>query len=191
MKVRESGMPDEKLWASFFDPESTLKRLGLTKTAGNVVDFGCGYGTFTVPAARLVAGQVQAFDIETDMIAQTTEKVEAAGLNNVQCQLRDFVAEGTGLREESVDYAMLFNILHAATPLPLLEESYRVLTPEGRLGIMHWNFDSTTPRGPSMDIRPHPEQCQAWAEQVGFHLLPPGIVDLPPYHYGMVLGKRR
>ena len=55
---------------------------------------------------------------------------------------------------------------------------------------MHWNHDSATPRGPSMDIRPKPDQCLDWAEQVGFRLLVPGKIDLPPYHYGWLLEKR-
>ena len=54
---------------------------------------------------------------------------------------------------------------------------------------MHWNYDPATPRGPSMDIRPRPDQCRDWAEQEGFRLLEPGIMDLPPYHYGMVLER--
>jgi hypothetical protein len=54
---------------------------------------------------------------------------------------------------------------------------------------MHWNYDATTPRGPSMDIRPRPEECRDAAIAAGFHLLLPGIINLPPYHYGMVLSK--
>ena len=53
------------------------------------------------------------------------------------------------------------------------------------LGVMHWNYDPTTPRGPSMDIRPRPEQCAEWALEAGFRLRDPGIIDLPPFHYGM------
>lgn len=28
-----------------------------------------------------------------------------------------------------------------------------------------------------------------WAVKEGFRLLPPGIASLPPYHYGMILGR--
>jgi ubiquinone/menaquinone biosynthesis C-methylase UbiE len=84
---------------------------------------------------------------------------------------------------------MLFNILHAEWPTLLLAEAFRVLAPRGTLAVIHWNYDATTPRGPSMDIRPRPEQCQGWAEQAGFRLLDPGIVPLPPYHYGMALRR--
>ena len=88
-----------------------------------------------------------------------------------------------------MDYAMLFNILHAERPDVLLAEAYRILSPGGILGIIHWNYDPTTPRGPSMDIRPRPEQCRDWAIKEGFRLLTPGILNLPPYHFGMTLKR--
>ena len=56
MKTRESGMPDESMWDSFFDPPTVLAKLGLTDECRDVVDFGCGYGTFTIPAATDRAG---------------------------------------------------------------------------------------------------------------------------------------
>lgn len=189
MKIRESGMPEEELWTGFFDPPAVLDALGLRRDCGDVVEFGCGYGTFTIPAAQRVSGTVYALDIEPEMIAITRAKAQAAGLRNVRPMLRDFVADGTGLPDDSAGYAMLFNILHAEDPVCLLKEAYRVLAPGGILAIMHWNYDPTTPRGPSLDIRPTPRQCQEWAESAGYVLLPPGRIDLPPYHHGLVLQK--
>jgi ubiquinone/menaquinone biosynthesis C-methylase UbiE len=84
---------------------------------------------------------------------------------------------------------VLFNILHAEQPERLLRESYRVLVPGGLLGIIHWNCDRTTPRGPSMEIRPRPEQCRDWAVKEGFRLVVPGVIQLPPYHYGMAVER--
>ena len=189
MKTRESGMPDENFWSTFFAPEQVLAKLGLSGRCRDVVDFGCGYGTFTIPAARIVRGVVYALDIEPEMVAQTDQKARAAGLANVRASQRDFVADGTGLPDALVDYAMLFNILHAEQPLILLREAYRVLVPSGIVGIMHWNYDPATPRGPSMAIRPRPQQCRLWAEQCGLRLQGPEWIDLPPYHYGIVLAR--
>jgi ubiquinone/menaquinone biosynthesis C-methylase UbiE len=97
MKSRESGMPDENIWGKFFEPETTLQKLLLNSSCRNVVDFGCGYGTFTLPAAKIVSGIVYALDIESEMVAITRRKAESAGLNNVSTCLRDFVVDGTGL----------------------------------------------------------------------------------------------
>ena len=190
MKTRESGMPDEQMWSGFFSPKQVLTKLGLTDTCGDVVDFGCGYGTFAIPAAFIVQGTVHALDIEPCMVQTTARKVAEARLGNVRIEQRDVVFDGTGLPDGSVDYVMLFNILHCEQPEVLLREAWRVLSHGGRLAVMHWNDDPDTPRGPSMDIRPRAEQCRNWAEQVGFRLNVPNKIDLPPYHYGWVLEKR-
>jgi uridine phosphorylase/SAM-dependent methyltransferase len=187
MKTRDSGMPDESVWSGFFRPEEVLQTLGLQADGGEVVDFGCGYGTFAVPAARTVRGTVYALDIEPEMVAATRAKAE--GLTNLHAYRRDFVAEGSGLPDSNVGYAMLFNILHCEQPLGLLKEAWRVLQAGGTLAVMHWNYDPETPRGPSMDIRPRPEQCRAWAVEAGFVPSDTGPVELPPYHYGMTFTK--
>ena len=183
MKGRESGMPDEDFWQSFFQPECLLAQLGCSGN-GDVLEFGCGYGTFTIPAAKAVTGRVIALDIEPAMVEITSRKATAAGLSNVSAHVQDFLKDGSGVPDEQVGYAMLFNILHAEEPHILLDEAQRVLAPNGILAVTHWNFDPSTPRGPSMDIRPRPEQVLAWAEEAGFHAAAPGRIDLPPYHYG-------
>jgi SAM-dependent methyltransferase len=184
MKVRESGMPDESMWEQFFDPLGTLTLMGLTADTSSAVDLGCGYGTFTIPAARLIQGIVHGFDIEPEMVQATGAKAEKAGLANVQLHLRDFVAEGTGLADASVGYVMLFNILHGAEPARLLREAYRILAPGGTAAVMHWISDRPTPRGPSIAIRPRPDDCRAWMIDQGFNT--EGPIELPPYHFGFI-----
>ena len=68
MKGRESGMPDEDLWTGFFDPDEVVSRLGCTGRSGDVVEFGCGYGTFTFPVASVLAGTIHALDIDSQMV---------------------------------------------------------------------------------------------------------------------------
>lgn len=185
MKTRDSGMPDEKLWRSFFEPEAVLTSLGLTGGVGDAVDFGCGHGTFALPAARRVRGTLYGFDIDPTMVQKCKRRARREGLANARFSRRDFVAAGTGLDPDSVDYVMLFNILHAEDPLGLLREAWRILSPGGRVAVIHWNYDPGTPRGPSMAIRPRPSDCQRWMEKAGF-TVDSGVIDLPPYHYGLV-----
>lgn len=182
MKARQSGMPSEELWHSFFDPATTLLKLGLIEDCGCVVDFGCGYGTFTVPAARVIQGNVYAIDIDPEMIAAI--QVRSERHPNIYILQKDFVEDGCGLPEGSADYAMLFNILHAEESAALLKEAMRVLKPGGKLAVMHWNYDPATPRGPSMDVRLRPDACLELVISAGFTVGP--LVDLPPYHYGFV-----
>lgn len=187
MKVRESGMPNEKQWEDFFEPEEILKVMELDHNIINVAEFGCGYGTFTIPASKIIKGTIYAIDIEQEMINRVIERASDENLDNIQTMLRDFVHEGSGLENESVDYVMLFNILHAEKPELLLKEAYHILKPEGKMGVIHWNFDPETPRGPPMEIRPKPEHCIKWTAEVGFKFN--DIHDLKPYHYGLVFSK--
>ncbi len=189
MKIRDSGMPEEDTWAGFFDPQTTLQQLGLTAAICDVVDFGCGYGTFTIPAAQLVSGTVYTLDIDPQMLDHAKTCADAEGLANVQFIERDFIADGSGLADGIADYVMLFNILHPERPVELLYEARRNLRDGGVLGIIHWKFDAATPRGPDMAFRPRPEQICQWVEEAGFEPSREGIVDLAPHHYGLAVRK--
>ena len=184
MKTRQSGMPDEQMWNTFFDPCAILDKLGIQNVVGNIADLACGYGTFTIPAARRTKGVVYAIDIDEDMIRITRKKVRQNGIKNVTLLQRNFVTGGTGLADSCCDRVLLFNILHVKKPLKTLAEAKRILTSKGKVSIIHWNYDPTTPRGPAMSIRPKPEQCQNWLIEAGFKL-EGTIIPLPPYHYGL------
>ncbi|MEO8608812.1 MAG: class I SAM-dependent methyltransferase [Chloroflexota bacterium] len=188
MKARESGMPEEAYWESFFDADATMEILFSTSAlAGHLVEFGCGYGTFTVPAARRTHGIVTALDIEPLMVDRVREKAKALALSNVRAEMRDFVAHGSGLASSTQDHALIFNLLHLEHPVALLQEAHRVLHDGGMLFVMHWRSDIPTPRGPSLAIRPRPEQCQVWLEEAGFRDVEWVNLQLCcPYHFGLI-----
>ncbi|MDD2733646.1 MAG: class I SAM-dependent methyltransferase [Desulfuromonadaceae bacterium] len=189
MKVRDSGMPDEEMWTGFFDPPKVLAVFGLDRGVNDLVEFGCGYGTFTLAAAGIASGTVYALDIEPEMVGIVRQKCVKAGIPNVQATVIDFVVEGSGLAGNSMSAALLFNILHHEEPVALMKEALRVLKPNGLLAIIHWNYDPATPRGPAMEIRPRPEQCVEWGRAAGFHFNEMDRYDLPPYHYGLRFRK--
>ncbi len=47
-------MPDEALWDTFFRPVKILQQLGVDQKVRTLVDIGCGYGTFLIPAGGLL-----------------------------------------------------------------------------------------------------------------------------------------
>jgi len=188
-KIRDSGMPAVEQWESYFDAAGIIECLGARHLSGDAVEFGCGYGTFTAPLAQSMAGTVYALDIEPLMVAATAGRVSRSGFHNVIVELRDFIAEGCGQPSQSAGLALLFNILHVENPLVLLKEAHRVLRPGGLAGIIHWNHDSRTPRGPPLDIRPRPEQCRAWGEEAGLRWVRDQRLPGSPWHWGMVLEK--
>jgi ubiquinone/menaquinone biosynthesis C-methylase UbiE len=190
MKARESGMPDEAHWASFFKPELAIDKLLGAAVTGNVIEFGCGYGSFTVPVAQRTQGRVTALDIEPEMIEYVRHKAVALDLPNIRAELRDFVEHGSGVDAGSQAHAMIYNLLHLEHPVALLSEALRTLQDGGSISVMHWRSDIPTPRGPSLTIRPTPEQCRTWLEEAGFHTVE--CIDLKsscPFHFGL-LGMR-
>ncbi len=188
MKIRESGMPDEKMWEQFFDVDNILKELEVNKEIEKLVDFGFGYGTFTIPASRKICGNIYAYDIEDELIQNVRTKINLNKIKNVILINKDFINEVTDFQNDEVDFVMLFNILHAEKSAEILAETHRILKVNGKVGIIHWNYDSSTPRGPSMAIRPKPEELKNKLIQNGFSILKFNI-NLPPYHYGILAKK--
>lgn len=187
MKFRESGMPKEEMWETFFDPESILTKLGLRQDCDLVLDVGCGYGTFLIPAAKHIRGKIVGLDIDPEMLSICKQKIKMANAGNIELQNRDIYSNGYGLENETVDCVFLFNLLHCEEPEKLLRDTHKVLKKNGQLFIIHWIYDETTPRGPSLDIRPKPNQVVDWATAEGF--LFSKIVAVEKYHYGLVLYK--
>ena len=188
MKARESGMPDEQLWEQFFDVNKILDELAVDSKINKIVDFGSGYGTFAIPAGKKINGSLYAYDIEEDLIKLLNSKLQKNNISNITVINKDFISEGSGLQDEEVDYVMLFNILHAEKSEDILKESYRILKKNGKVGVIHWIFDNSTPRGPGMDIRPRPDELKKLLIKNGFSILKYNI-SLPPYHYGILAVK--
>ncbi|MDX9885523.1 class I SAM-dependent methyltransferase [Thauera sp.] len=188
MKARDSGMPDEAWWETFFDADEALRCL-LPEAArtGDLVEFGCGYGTFTLAAARRIAGTVSAFDIEPDMVARVQARALGEGLRNIRAQVRDFVHHGSGLADRSQAHAMIYNLLHLEQPVDLLRETHRILATDASLSVIHWRSDIPTPRGPALSIRPTPAQCRQWMHEAGFStVVEVALGPSCPYHFGLL-----
>jgi len=188
MKIRESGMPDEAIWSQFFNINLILSELQVDSTIQDMVEIGCGYGTFAIPAGKRIKGKLYSFDIEEEMVAVVQHKLTSEMIDNIIIHQRDVLKHTTGLPENSMDYVMLFNILHHHSPDELLNESYRILKSKGRIGIMHWRSDIPTPRGPDLNIRPTPEQIMQWIDLNKFKVEKQAFW-LPPYHYGLIISK--
>jgi ubiquinone/menaquinone biosynthesis C-methylase UbiE len=178
-------MPEETLWASFFDAEAALARL-CPEPQGNALELGCGFGTFTLAAARRTRGIITALDIDPAMIATVTAKAGALGLSNIHAREHDFVTHDLGVAPGSQSHAMVYNLLHMEDPVPLLRKVQRALCIGGGVSVMHWRSDIQTPRGPSMVIRPRPEHCAAWLAEAGFSQIEQvDLGDSCPFHYGL------
>ena len=98
---------------------------------------------------------------------------------------------------EPVDYVLLANTFHGVPDqLGLARVVAAKLKPQGQFGIVNWHRrprEETVvlgqPRGPGTDIRIEAEDVAEIVKPAG--LLLNRIIELPPYHYGVVLERRR
>ena len=102
--------------------------------AGQVVlDFGCGVGSYAIPAAKIVgnSGLVYALDMHPLAIRAVERRAQQANLTNI----RTILSNGdTALPNGSVDVVLLYDVLHSVPEKQaLLAELCRVLKPGGHL----------------------------------------------------------
>ncbi len=102
---------DVKRWLRG-EGEVFLRDVGVKK--GQIIlDFGCGVGHYTVPAAKVVGeeGKVYAIDKDGNVLDQLIQIAESEGLKNVLPikTSGDFKIE---LEDESVDVVLLYDVLH-------------------------------------------------------------------------------
>ena len=125
----------ETLYGLFKDPHKALNAAGI-KSGQKVLEAGCGPGFFTIPAAKMVGpkGSVCALDMSPSAIERVRQKIEKAGVTNVETVLAD--AARTGLPDESFDLIFLFGLDHAKGDMRgIMAEMHRLLNPRGVLSI--------------------------------------------------------
>ncbi|MBE0479988.1 MAG: class I SAM-dependent methyltransferase [Dehalococcoidia bacterium] len=104
------------------------------KEGYQVLDYGCGPGSYIVPLAELVgaSGKVYALDIHPLAIQEVRKLAKKKGLANV-CTI--FASE-PGLPPASVDIVLLYDILHHLRNVSeVLVDLHRILRPEGILSV--------------------------------------------------------
>jgi ubiquinone/menaquinone biosynthesis C-methylase UbiE len=124
-----------KLRERFEEPRERLAEAGLDR--GQVIlDYGCGIGSYTFPAARIVGdeGKVYALDIHPLAIKAVGRRAREEELSNITTIQSD---RETGLSDESVDVILLYDVLHSVPDKgALLQELHRILKPGGLLSVL-------------------------------------------------------
>jgi ubiquinone/menaquinone biosynthesis C-methylase UbiE len=113
-------------------PEEEINKLNIGE-GQKILDYGCGIGSHTFRAAKLVGkkGKVYALDKQPSAIKRVEEKAKVGGFSNIDTILSD---EDTGLPDGSVDVILLYGVLPGIKDKEsLLRELYRVLRSDGCL----------------------------------------------------------
>jgi ubiquinone/menaquinone biosynthesis C-methylase UbiE len=138
-----------------------LNRVGM-RAGETILELGPGPGAFTIDAARRLRpeGKLIAVDIQPEMIAQVEERVQRAGLTNVETHVAS--AYELPIEDASIDRAFLVTVLsEIPDPVCGLCEVYRVLKPGGVFSTTEEFLDPDYPRR---------KTTIAWAEAAGFEL---------------------
>jgi ubiquinone/menaquinone biosynthesis C-methylase UbiE len=191
MKMRESGMPELEYWESLFDAESFFEQLEFPLGIDSVAEFGCGYGTFTLPIAQRINKMAYALDLDNEMLKFTYKRAASLNIFNITIHQCDLLDEGSEMSDESVDGVFIPHILHGEPEdnLGLLREAFRILQRPGKLAVIHWRTDVDTPRGPPMEYRLTAEEAVDLCANCGFDKDSAVVRLLGEYHWGFTISK--
>lgn len=197
-KIPENAMVNSDWWQALWpDPEAVLRGLGIDFGL-TVLDLCCGEGHFTSTIAHIVGGigRTMALDIDADALAVAKARASDAGIPQqairwLECDAYDLLDK----LPSSPDYVLIANTFHGVSDKQQLARNvFNVLKPGGQFAIVNWHQRSRDdtivlgePRGPQTRVRVSPDQVMDDVMPVGFKLH--GIVELPPYHYGIVFDK--
>jgi ubiquinone/menaquinone biosynthesis C-methylase UbiE len=101
-----------------------------------LLDVGCGPGRLSIPAAKRIGpeGQVVALDIQDEMLRRLQNRIQTAGLENIQ-----LIHAGIGaglLPQNEFDRAILVTVLgEIPDPQAALAEIFDSLKPGGLLSV--------------------------------------------------------
>ena len=118
-----------------FSPRKNILAEVDIKSGFSILDYGCGSGSYTIPAAQLVgeSGKVYSLDIHSLAVQQVQKVVAKKRLTNIETILSDCA---TALSDESIDIVLLYDTLHGLSePDKVLAELHRVLKPNGFLSV--------------------------------------------------------
>ena len=126
--------------------ETILREVGIKK--GHVVlDFGCGSGNYTIPAAKIVGdkGVVYALDKDKWKLDNLMRRAGSHDLSNIM-RIDTSGEIDTRLSDGSIDVVLLYDVfwyfrLRDSRLTTLLEELHRVSKPDALLSVFPKHID--------------------------------------------------
>jgi len=139
-----------------------LEKVGV-KEGQIILDFGCGSGNYTIPAAKIIGnkGKIYAIDEDEYKLKDLQEKAKSANLHNIEI-IKTFGELNFGFKDSVFDVVLLYDIfwyfsLQSPELLELLEKVYKILKPDGLITVYPEHIET--------------EKLKQKIEKFGFHLI--------------------
>lgn len=136
---------DIEIWLRKYS-EEFLREIGISE-GQTVLDFGCGSGYYTIPAAKIVGGKgkVYALDKNREKLKEVTEMAASQSLSNIEIIKTSGEAK-IPLKDVSIDIVLLYDVIHSyhfspPTRKELLREVYRVSKSHALISVYPRHMD--------------------------------------------------
>lgn len=174
----------------FSDPNTIVAALNIPIGA-TVADLGAGTGAFSFVLAQKVGptGKVYACDVQKDLLTRLQNDAQDRHVTNIQTVLSNIEThQGTKLRDESIDWVVVANVLFQIEDRPgFIKEIKRILKSTGSVLIVDWS-ESFGNLGPHVNQVISLSDTEKLFTEQGFHMLPQ-VIDAGAHHYGTIFKK--
>lgn len=185
-------MPTAGWWEALWpDPAGVLAAVGL-HPGMDVIDLCCGDGWFTLHIAK-VARHVSAIDIDPNLLEVARHRLLESEVAN--CKFIAGDAYDVAQLSAPADLVFMANVFHGVPDRARLAHAVKnALKADGGFVIVNWHTHPREktlilgePRGPKTELRMSPEETIKSVEGRGLKFTK--IVEIPPYHYGVVFNR--
>ena len=185
-------MPTAGWWEALWpDPAGVLAAVGL-RPGMDVIDLCCGDGWFTLQIAK-VARHVSAIDIDPNLLEVARHRLVESGVTN--CKFIAGDAYDIAQLTAPADFIFMANAFHGVPDRARLAQAVKnALKTDGSFVIVNWHQQPREdtpilgePRGPKTELRMSPEETIKSVGGCGLKLTK--VVEVPPYHYGVVFKR--
>lgn len=180
---------DSDYKVNFLNPDEIISSLDLLPGM-KVVHFGCGTGFFTFPTAKKVGeeGMVYAYDILQEKIETVSSRAKLDGYYNISVKRANLEEEkGTGLKDESVDWIFIVNMLYEnKKKQEILAEAQRILKIGGKVLLIDWE-ETDRSIGPDIKNRVSKDNLESIIGKNKFVIFKK--IKVSSFHFGWILSK--
>ena len=139
-----------KKWITI-DGLTFLRKIGMKK-GDFVVDFGCGKGHYSIPAAKIVSkeGKIYAIEKDKNTLKRLKKSLVEEGLHEIITLLipdPDNILK-INLADNTADFLLVYDVLHYFTPSErntIYKEYHRILKRDGILSVFPKHTKSDWP----------------------------------------------